>query len=199
MSNLTFAPGESNISVSVFRPSLILFWLRTEMAVTSRRVVTREPNTILGAIPLGFSDAAFPLQNVASAGVNVKFSLFRMIFGAVLFLMGLSLLGSNVVAGLLVTLLGVSMLANALSSALIITNNGGGSTALVVNVLDKKKLESFRDEINHRLFADHDRLRHEEAMRAQATGQAMNHTMQERQIRAMQDGFDGMRDPGRQY
>lgn len=192
MSNLNFAPGESNISATVVRPSLVLFWLKTEMAVTSRRVVTREPNTILGLVPLGYDDAAYPLNNVASAGVSIKFSLFRAVFGAIFFLLGLSLLGSSAFLGFVVTLFGVSMLANALSSVLTLVNNGGGVSAVKVNVLDKRKLELFRDEVNHRLFADHDRMRHEEAMRAQATGQAMNYTMQEQQLRAMQQGFSGM-------
>jgi hypothetical protein len=81
------------------------------------------------------------------------------------------------------------MLANAMSAALVFQNNGGGVTGLLVSVLEKKKLEQFRDSVNERLFADNEGLRHEEMMRAQAMQLHMQQQglhLQQEQLRATQ-------------
>jgi hypothetical protein len=180
--NLNFAPGETNISFERFSPSVVLFWLRAEMAVTNRRIVLRYPNTLLGVIPLGYRDAAFPINNVASVGAAVKFSLGRAILGLILFIAGLSLLKSAAVVGIIVFLIGLSMLLNSLSAALDVQNNAGGHNAFGVSVLQKKKLEAFREEINQRLFADQEALRHNEVMGAHN----LNMVVQNQQLQAMQ-------------
>jgi hypothetical protein len=150
LSNLHFAPGESSVHTTKFSPSVILFWLKTEMGVTNTRVVSRRANTLLGVIPLGYAEETFPLASTAATAVDIKFSLGRAIL--------------NNIFGWILLLLGASMLLNALSARLKITNNGGGSTFLQVSILEKAKMEQFRNEINARLFADHQGLRHQETM-----------------------------------
>lgn len=44
-----------------------------------------------------------------------------------------------------------------------VTNPAGGKTSIVVSSLDKKKLEQFRTELQSRVFADNDQLRHDDA------------------------------------
>lgn len=162
MSNLTFAPGEDNIVSKKFSPSVILFWLKTEIAATNMRVVSRHPNTLFGLIPLGYKDSGYPLASTASVGVEVKFSVGRAFFGLIFFLIAINILDNFF--GWLLLILSLSMLLNAMSSALTITNHGGGQSRLRVSILEKSKLEGLRDDINARLFADQGRLRHEEAM-----------------------------------
>jgi hypothetical protein len=162
LSNLHFAPGESSVHTTKFSPSVILFWLKTEMGVTNTRVVSRRANTLLGVIPLGYAEETFPLASTAATAVDIKFSLGRAIFGLIFFLVSFQIL--NNIFGWILLLLGASMLLNALSARLKITNNGGGSTFLQVSILEKAKMEQFRNEINARLFADHQGLRHQETM-----------------------------------
>lgn len=187
MSNLIFAPGETNISEAQFTQSLLLFWLKTDMAVTSRRFVARQPNTLVGLIPLGYQDVAFPLPNVASAGVSVKFSLARSILGALFVIGGLSALNQNAAAGLVIFFIGLSLLANAASATLILTNSGGGVSALRVSLLEKAKLESFRNEVNSRLFIDAESLRHNEVMSAHQ----ISVLLQQQQLQALQNQSPG--------
>ena len=162
MSNLQFAPGESNVQTAKFSPSVILFWLKTELGVTSTRIVSKRANSLLGVIPLGYAEETFPLANTAGVGVEIKFSLGRAIFGLILLIAGLTNL--NAFFGWLVLLLAISLLLNAMSSVLKIKNNGGGETKLQVSILEKAKLEQFRNEVNARLFADHQGIRHQETM-----------------------------------
>lgn len=162
MSNLQFAPGENNVHTAKFSPSVILFWLKTELGVTSTRIVSKRANSLLGVIPLGYAEETFPLANTAGVGVEIKFSLGRAIFGFILFVAGLTNL--NAFFGWIALLLGLSLLLNAMSSVLKIKNNGGGETKLQVSILEKAKLEQFRSEVNARLFADHQQIRHQETM-----------------------------------
>lgn len=162
MSNLHFAPGESNVSTAKFSPSVILFWLKTEMGVTNTRIVSRRANTLLGVIPLGYAEETSPLANTASTAVDVKFYLSRAFFGLVFFLFSFQML--NNLFGWILLVLGLSMLLNALSARLTIKNNAGGSTTLQISILEKAKLEQFRNEINERLYADHQGIRHQETM-----------------------------------
>ena len=164
MSDISFAPGETNIFGDKFSPSLVLFWLKTEIATTNARIVVKMPNTLMGLIPLGYKDEAYPLSNVASVGVEVKFSLGRAFFGAVFTIIGLATLFKVPVLGLIFLLLGVPMVLNAMSAALKVQNNGGAVSFVQVSILEKAKLEALRNEINSRLFADHQGLRHQEAM-----------------------------------
>ena len=162
MTNLSFAPGESNVYAQKFSPSVILFWLKTETAVTNVRVVAKKPNTLLGLIPLGYQDEAYPLASIASAGVEIKFSVGRALFGIIFFFIGIATIKSPV--GFIFLLIGISMILNSLSAALKLTNNGGGVSYLKVSALEKAKLENFRNEVNSRLFADHQGMRHQETM-----------------------------------
>lgn len=191
MSNLTFAPGETNISQARFTPSLLLFWLKTDMAVTNRRFVAKEPNTILGLIPLGYRDLAYPLHNVASAGVSVKFSLWRVVLGALILIGGLGGFKQSAVLGIVFVLIGLSLLANAATATIILTNNGGGKIDLRVSVLEKDKLEQFRNEVNSRLFTDYEGLRHNEAMGAAQ----LSVLLQQQQLQAMQNLSQGQSVP----
>ncbi len=171
MGNLSFAPGESDISEAHFSTSIVLFWLKAEMAVTNKRFVAKQPNTLLGLIPLGYRDVAFPLTNIASAGVSIKFSLLRLIFGVILVIAGLGgLAGSAAAVAIVALLLGVVLLAQTWTASLVIVNNAGGASVLRVSVFQRTSLEHFRDRISERLFADREGLRHNEVMQAHHLG-----------------------------
>lgn len=168
MGDLTFAPGESNIYSVKFSPSVALFWLKTEMAVTNMRIVTKNPNTLFGLIPLGYSDAAYPLANTASVGVEFKFSVGRAFWGLVFLMVAITVMANeNPLVGLVLLVVAVALLLNASSAVLKVQNNGGGISALKVSSFEKAKLGQFRDEINNRLFADHAGNRHAETIDVQ--------------------------------
>ena len=71
------APGEQGLYSRSFRPNLILFWLRTTMLVTNKRIAVKSPNTILGVIPLGYEERSMPLGSVAGVTANLRVRLGR--------------------------------------------------------------------------------------------------------------------------
>lgn len=147
--------------------------------------------SLMGGIPFGYADAQFPLNNVASAGVSVRFSLARAIFGFLLLLIALALMSNTALGGVIMLLLAASLLANALSAALVIVNNGGGATSLRVSFFEKSKLEAFRAQINHRLFADHEGMRHNEVMGMHAMGLRAQQQAMQQQAYYQQQGRTG--------
>ena len=177
MTEFTYAPGEKNIVGDRFSPSVIIFWLKTSIAASSTRVQYRAPNTLFGLIPLGASTKTIPLRNIASVDTNTKFNLGSFVWGVVFLLIGLGCLDSSVAVALVLILVAAANLANTMSASLVFHDPSGGANTITVSILEKDKLMSLAQEIQSRVFADADQLRHEESMRmaekqytAQTTG-----------------------------
>lgn len=177
MTEFTYAPGEKNIVGDRFSPSVIIFWLKTSIAASSTRVQYRAPNTLFGLIPLGASTKTIPLRNIASVDTNTKFNLGSLVWGVVFLLIGLGCLDSSVAVALVLILVAAANLANTMSASLVFHDPSGGASTITVSILEKDKLMSLAQEIQSRVFADADQLRHEESMRmaekqytAQTTG-----------------------------
>lgn len=177
MTEFTYAPGEKNIVGDRFSPSVIIFWLKTSIAASSTRVQYRAPNTLFGLIPLGAFTKTIPLRNIASVDTNTKFNLGSLVWGVVFLLIGLGCLDSSVAVALVLILVAAANLANTMSASLVFHDPSGGANTITVSILEKDKLMSLAQEIQSRVFADADQLRHEESMRmaekqytAQTTG-----------------------------
>ena len=138
MTEFTYAPGEKNIVGDRFSPSVIIFWLKTSIAASSTRVQYKAPNTLFGLIPLGASTKTIPLRNIASVDTNT--------------------------VAIVCLLVAVANFANVMSATLTFHDPSGGANAITVSILEKDKLMSLAQEIQTRVFADADQLRHEESM-----------------------------------
>ena len=166
-SEFSFAHGETNVFVTHYSPSLMTAWLKTELTVTSRRLLARKSNTLLGVIPLGHDDAAMPLGSISEVGVNSKFHPGRAIMAIVWLVLMISMFNAHQpVLGILALLL--------LIVAVL-------TTSLTVSALEKAKLQSFKQEVEQRLYADQALLMHRESM-----NQAQNFaTIQQAQMSAL--------------
>lgn len=159
--DIILAPGEQGLYTRAFRPNLVLFWLRTTMTVTNKRLVVKFPNTVLGVIPLGFEERSMPMGAIAGLTTSLRVRLGRLIVGAVLGIVCLVWLFSAVSAGsvfmvlvsLVLTLLFFAMACNAVTSALIMQNNGGNSTETTVSFLENTQLDSFKNKVNEFVYS----------------------------------------------
>lgn len=199
MTEFTFAPGEKNIIGDRFSPSVIIFWLKTSIAASSTRVQYRAPNTLFGLIPLGADTKTIPLRNVASVDTSTKFNLGSLVWGVVFLLIGLGCLDSSVAVALVLILVAAANLANTMSASLVFHDPSGGANTITVSILEKDKLMSLAQEIQSRVFADADKLRHEESMRmaekqytAQTTGVLIQQQMLDQQRKATADDNPSM-------
>lgn len=199
MTEFMFAPGEKNIIGDRFSPSVIIFWLKTSIAASSTRVQYRAPNTLFGLIPLGADTKTIPLRNVASVDTSTKFNLGSLVWGVVFLLIGLGCLDSSVAVALVLILVAAANLANTMSASLVFHDPSGGANTITVSILEKDKLMSLAQEIQSRVFADADQLRHEESMRmaekqytAQTTGVLIQQQMLDQQRKATADDNPSM-------
>ena len=199
MTEFTFAPGEKNIIGDRFSPSVIIFWLKTSIAASSTRIQYTTPNTLFGLIPLGVDTKTIPLRNVASVDTSTKFNLGSLVWGVVFLLIGLGCLDSSVAVALVLILVAAANLANTMSASLVFHDPSGGANTITVSILEKDKLMSLAQEIQSRVFADADQLRHEESMRmaekqytAQTTGVLIQQQMLDQQRKATADDNPSM-------
>lgn len=154
-SDILMAKGEKGLYTRNVKPNLFLFWLTTRITVTNKRVVAKYPNTILGLIPLGYEEKSMPIKAIAGVSASFKVYAVRLVFFAILTLACLLLLvgDGNTFFSLLFTLFFGACTANALSSALVLTNQGGGETEVKVSFLDKAAIEAVRDKANEFIYA----------------------------------------------
>lgn len=176
------APGEYAYETAKFHPSLIIFWLTTNITVTNQRIAWTQPNTIFKIIPLGSNQNFVPLTNTASVGVNTQFSVGTAVLGIIELVVGITLIGKAPLAGVLLILLALIQFLNAMAATLIVTNNAGAQNRVELSILERGKLQAFAQKINNQLFADHGHMRHQESM-----------GMQSSQLSVQQAQLDAMR------
>ena len=164
MTEFTYAPGEKNIVGDRFSPSVIIFWLKTSIAASSTRVQYKAPNTLFGLIPLGASTKTIPLRNIASVDTNTKFNLGSLVWGLLFLFVGFGMFNSNALAAIVFLIIAAANFANVMSATLTFHDPSGGANAITVSILEKDRLMGLAQEIQTRVFADADQLRHEESM-----------------------------------
>lgn len=135
--------GETVVARESFSPSPVLFWLKTTLTVTEKRITGRVPNTFAGVLPLGSREVLFPLKQVSAIAVDTKVAPVRMLIGVVLVIVGLSTFGSSFIGGLLVLLIGAVAFASGLSCALTVVSNAGVKNEVIVTLFEKARLEAF--------------------------------------------------------
>lgn len=139
--------GEPTMTVSV-GPSLITFWLRSNLTVTDTMVNGSAPNMSFGVIPLGWDDISHPLNRVSRVQVSTKMAPVSLLVGAIFVL--LAVLASSGVSALW-WVLAIVALASSYRAELLITDKGGGTQQVSVSPLDKDAVQSFAAEVNQRL------------------------------------------------
>ena len=125
-----------------FMLSNLLFFLRWQMAVTSKRLVGQVPNTVLGIIPLGSTQVSYPLAAIAGVTSRTRYSALWFLIGAVLLLAGLG--RPNV----LVIVLGVLALLASFRAEISITNSGGGQIGHAVGFFGRSAASTFAQQVN---------------------------------------------------
>lgn len=122
---LGLARGEVVRRTDAWVFSLTHFFLHTKVVLTDRRLAWQRPNTILGVIPVGTQKDNFPLHQISSVSTSMKVSVWSIIIGGLLTLIGLGGLANNGGFGaVIVILVGLLILINAFRGVVLITTPG---------------------------------------------------------------------------
>jgi hypothetical protein len=148
----SFSAGETVITRETFSPDALAFWLKTELAVTEKRIAGRAPNTFGRFFPVGSREVLFPLKQVSAISVETKIRPIRMLFGAVLILAALFSFSSSVLAALALLVVGVLLVESGLRAILVVISNAGVRDGVEVSLFEKAKLESFAAQAKRHLI-----------------------------------------------
>lgn len=198
------APGEDRVYGDLFMTSILTPYMKAQLMCSSTRFVYKAPSTLLGVIPLGYNENTVPVSNIASVASNSRFMPGRAVLAAVSLFLAYYFFGEGgggILFALILLAFGAAVAVTAFPMELVVTNPAGGQTKLLVSMLEKTKLETFRSELQDRVFADNAQVRHmdaqdvrrQQAMFAQLQLQQM--MMQNGQQQAQQ-GFQTPNQPG---
>ncbi len=136
MDNLVKKREETTILEIKVTSNLLLFWLKSNIKLTNKKVEGTFPNTILGFIPFGKDNMVQPLRNVSAVKSSNKFHLSRLILGVLLM-------------GSIITLpFGILILLNCYTAGISISNHAGGGMFQEVSILEKDKINTFVNKVN---------------------------------------------------
>lgn len=198
------APGEDRVYGDLFMTSILTPYMKAQLMCSSTRFVYKAPSTLLGVIPLGYNENTVPVSNIASVASNSRFMPGRAVLAAISLFLAYYFFGEGgggILFALILLAFGAAVAVTAFPMELVVTNPAGGQTKLLVSMLEKTKLETFRSELQDRVFADNAQVRHmdaqdvrrQQAMFAQLQLQQM--MMQNGQQQAQQ-GFQTPNQPG---
>jgi hypothetical protein len=139
---------ERVIAEGTYSFSPLLFFLRTSVALTDRRVVASAPNVILGIIPAGANTVTYPLNQVASSQVGNSYSVGAVIIGIILILIGLIGIFSGTGALFIVLIVGVLFLLAGIKAGIKITNTGGAETSMNIVPWERAAAQNFVNSLN---------------------------------------------------
>ena len=121
--------------------SLFTFYLKGEISLEQHFVRFKEPNTILGLIPLGAKKDSVPINQIASTQTDFKLKLGKMLIGIVIAVLGFSLFKDSFAAGLILVLIGANSIIDAFEIDLKVSMTSGQVKLIDFFIFDKAKAE----------------------------------------------------------
>ena len=132
----------------VFMTSIITFYLKGEISQEQNFVKFKIPNTILGLIPLGAGCENIPITQISAVGTNfhLKFSYF--IIGLITAFIGMSVIKSSIIFGLLMLIIGVLVVICSFQCFLVTDLTSGRVIVISFVIFEKSKAEYAAAQIN---------------------------------------------------
>jgi hypothetical protein len=155
----TLGRDEQVIRSASFRRSNIAVWSRVELTLTNKRLAWIIPNLFLGLVRTGTEKVAYPLPNVAGVAIRTRNSVFGLILGGLLVVVGVIAIPApnGLVGGLLSLILGILFIAASFRCEISVTNSGGQSIPTRIAYLDRTAASAFVREVGDVLAASQSR------------------------------------------
>ena len=149
-SNLVLSEGETVTGSKAFKFIFILFWLRTRVALTDRRLVAQWPRLrIMGTIPIGSKEVNIPLTQIASISAPIRIHDWITLIKVILFVfVGLVYLTESVGWGIGFILFGLLGLDSTIQTSITVTHTDGGTSVIEIYWSDRRSAKLLADEIN---------------------------------------------------
>ena len=133
--------------------SLLTFYLKGEISSEQNFIVFKNPNTILGLIPLGSKTEKIPVNQIASTSTNFQLKLGKLVLGAIVAISALSMMtrpseNNPIVGALILLFIGVNWIIDAFEIDLVVTTTAGQQKPIDFLIFEKEKAELAEQQIN---------------------------------------------------
>lgn len=132
-----------------FITSYLTFYLKGEIKLEENFVKFQIPNTILGVIPLGSHKKSSAVNQIASVDNSFKVLVKNFLVGLVIAIIGLACMGSSVLGGLILLVIGALGVLNSLQTVLYVTMTSGQVVEIPFIIFEKAKATEAEEEINN--------------------------------------------------
>lgn len=144
------------MKVIEFSTSLLFFWVKGKVEVNDKFVKTNLSNTLFGFIPAGKDQQSIPLKNISGAMLSTQYFFKRIIFGLILFFIGLGTLGDSFIFGLILLILGIGIAGSGIQT-LVNIEKAGTPYLISVPFFEKQKMQLLNNIIHDALAVDTDK------------------------------------------
>lgn len=131
-----------------YMTSLLTFYLKGEITSEQNFVSFKNPNTILGLIPLGTKTVKMPINQIASTSTNFKLKFGKLLLGIIAAIIGFSVMKNSFVAALIVLIIAANWIIDSFEIDLVVTNTSGQEKAIDFFIFEKGKAELAEQQIN---------------------------------------------------
>ena len=131
-----------------YMTSLLTFYLKGEIKSEQNFIVFKNPNTILGLIPLGAKTDKYPITQIASTSTNFKLKLGKLILGIIVAIAALSVIKDSFVGALVILLFAANWIIDAFEIDLVVTTTAGQQKPIDFFIFEKGKAQLAEQQIN---------------------------------------------------
>ena len=128
--------------------SLLTFYLKGEISSEQNFVKFKEPNTILGLIPLGAKKESVAINQISSTQTNMKLKFGKLLIGIVIAILALASFKDTFVGGLILLIIGGNCIIDAFEVDLQVIMTSGQIKTIDFFIFEKAKAESAEKQIN---------------------------------------------------
>lgn len=132
-----------------YMTSLFTFYLKGEIKSEQNFIVFKNPNTILGLIPLGARTEKYPINQIASTSTNFKLRIKKLILGIIVAIVAFSIISESFIAGLVLLALAANWIIDAFEVDLVVTTTAGQAKLIDFLVFDKGKAQLAEQQISY--------------------------------------------------
>lgn len=128
--------------------SLFTFYLKGEISSEQNFIRFKEPNTILGLIPLGAKKDNVAINQISSTQTNFRLKLGKLLIGVLIAILGLSMISDSFALALILALIGANSIIDAFEIDLQVIMTSGQVKVIDFFIFDKGKAEQAERQIN---------------------------------------------------
>ena len=148
--DITLTKEEYVVSECTFCYSILLFFIKSSLYLTNKRLIAHIPNVVLFVFPLGSNTATYPLRNIAAVSTKTRFKFFRLILAFFLVTTGLALVTESML-GVILLLMGALLAIESFIHSISMQSSSAAGVFYRIAFWEQSKARDFTNQVNETL------------------------------------------------